>query len=597
MQKSKQLVLWLMVVGFILLVPYQVSCLAATTSAPALYPAPLVTETGTKWGYIDAKGNFAIKPIFRQVEDFQPNGLAVVWTEDEHTGVINAQGNYVIQPKYNYIIPFAEGRVIAFSDQGGKLFDEKGKVLFETAGAIGYLNSGLAPFTPDKSRAAWGYIDKNGKIALKPTYKVAQPFEDGKALVKLNDNSFALIDTTGKVLHSYTRNDLRFYHGGFISFEKDYNVGYVAEDGTEVIGPISTNSFGFYKGLVVVDAGINAMGLMNKQGKYVIEPKYSDMFVLSNGNVVVGKWVNSELVYAIADSTGKFLTGFNYYNWGRYTNGVMPVADKDGMYFLNEKGQKVTSLPTIKGIGKIEMSGNLIRASIDDQISYLDKKGTVIWKQNDTLKLQNGFAVKRLNYRTTRYTLVHYPAVSGFKDKAVEQAVNKKLKEIALQKLTSKKITVQDGLNQYSANYSIKFYNSELLILQIQDLRSFPTESDSNIVGNGFVYINLKTGQFYGLKDLFKKDSNYLMVLRQIIEKQIAAKGADAANYKTDKLSALVTANLAFELKKDALDIYFASYDLYASDSHIPVFTITHKELMNIIDTTGGLWKAFNAKK
>lgn len=594
MQRSKQFLLWLLL-GILLLIPSTLNCLAATT-APMLYPAPVTSETGTKWGYIDEKGQFVIKPIYLEVGDFQPNGLATVYTENEQAGVINTQGKYVIPPKYNYIQNFVDGRTIASDSQSRRVLDEKGQVIFETSGFIGAFCDGLALFEVDKSGSSQGYIDKNGKVILKPIYKAAQSFSNGKTLVELEDNSFALIDTTGKILHSYQRNDLKFYHGGFISFEKDWKIGYIDENGTEVIAPFSNNNYGFRHGLVVVDKSPHELGVMNKQGKYVIAPQYRDIFILTNGNIVVGKWVNSELIYAIADNNGKFLTGFNFYTWGNYVNGVMPVADKNGMYFLDEKGQKVTSLPTVKGVGKLELYKNLIRVTIDEKISYLDKKGNVIWKQNDAVKLQNGFVVKGLNYRVNRYALVRYPEVTGFKNKAVEQTVNQKLKELALQKLTGKTAIVTGGTDHYTANFSVKFYNRELMVLNLQDLRSFPTEPDSNIAENRFVYVNLQSGQFYTLKDLFKKDSNYLTVVRQIIAKQIAATGTDAANYKVDKLPVLVTTNLAFEMKQDALVIYFTSYDLYCNDSRNPAFTISYKELMNIIDINGGLWKAFNAQ-
>jgi hypothetical protein len=52
--------------------------------------------TGGKWGYIDVKGSWLIKPVFDSVSSFE-DGLAKVYIGDKW-GYINRTGKYIWQP-------------------------------------------------------------------------------------------------------------------------------------------------------------------------------------------------------------------------------------------------------------------------------------------------------------------------------------------------------------------------------------------------------------------------------------------------------------------------------------------------------------------
>lgn len=70
-----------------------------------LFPAEVKEIGGSKWGYINEKGNFVLLPKFEMAHDFQENGLAIVQLNNL-TGIINSDGYFIVKPKYDTITLF-----------------------------------------------------------------------------------------------------------------------------------------------------------------------------------------------------------------------------------------------------------------------------------------------------------------------------------------------------------------------------------------------------------------------------------------------------------------------------------------------------------
>ncbi|MBP0021829.1 MAG: WG repeat-containing protein [Cyanobacteria bacterium SBLK] len=68
-----------------------------------------------KWGYINRSGEFVIAPQFDFAYDFQDNGLALVQI-GEKDGIINRRGEYVLEPKHSIGSNFGAGIGTIFID-------------------------------------------------------------------------------------------------------------------------------------------------------------------------------------------------------------------------------------------------------------------------------------------------------------------------------------------------------------------------------------------------------------------------------------------------------------------------------------------------
>ena len=91
-------------------------------------------KDGTKWGYIDSRGNIAIRPQFKGALKFAKNGLAAVC--DPATGkygFIDKTGKYVISPEFDLVYSsfFDDGYVIVKVGDKLGVIDSKGNYVIE----------------------------------------------------------------------------------------------------------------------------------------------------------------------------------------------------------------------------------------------------------------------------------------------------------------------------------------------------------------------------------------------------------------------------------------------------------------------------------
>jgi hypothetical protein len=190
----------------------------------AVYLAP--AETGGKWGFIDERGNWVVKPQYFMVWDFGENGLAPVTKSfNGDIGFIDVSGEWAIPTKYAWLRNSADHDP-AFS------------------------SNGLAAVCGDAITQDYGYINKNGDWVIKPQYPHAWRFaENGLAA-------------------AYAANDS----------DLSTRMGYINDKGEWVITPrfwASDNPTFATNGLAAVeDPKTGLCGYINEKGKWVIEPRF-----------------------------------------------------------------------------------------------------------------------------------------------------------------------------------------------------------------------------------------------------------------------------------------------------------------------------------
>ena len=565
----------------------------------SLYPASIKTVKGVLWGYINNKGDLIIKPQYGEAFDFQNNGLAIVELNNLY-GIINQSGKYVVEPKYESISQFSEGRAIAMDSKGFKVIDEKGNELTSKAyNYIGNYKDGRAVFGVPSENGSYfyGYLNRQGKEIIPAKYQTASDFSDGKAVVKVKENEFRLIDINGKTLNTYKYNVVGSFGEGLLAFQEklDSKLGYIDEAGNVVIKPSFTQAMSFNEGRAVVniseDYG-NEFGLIDRNGKYVIEPKYNNIDRLGEGRLAVGKAILEDKPYigskyAIGDINGDFLTDFIYYGVSNYKNGLASAYNNKDTFFIDKKGVRVKNLPTVKGSGTLEFKKDIIKAYVDFRVSYLDKSGRVIWEQNKIIPLNNKYKILEKKYRPNKDYLVYYPEISGMED-SQEKEVNKKLQELS----NVKYIPANAQLDyNYFGDFLVEFFKKNLLVLELNGYiyyfgaaHGMPTKV--------YPHIDLTSGRFYELEDLFKKDSDYVKVISDIINYQI--EHDEQYSYVFPDAFKGIKKNQPFYVGKDALYIYFEPYEIAPYAAGFPTFKIPYKEIMSIIDTKGEFWKSFN---
>jgi Protein of unknown function (DUF3298)/WG containing repeat len=565
-----------------------------------LYPASLKTIEGTNWGYINSQGNFVIKPNFDYAMEFQDNGLAVVG-EDNLQGIINETGEYVVLPMYGNITGFSEGRASIIDDEGFKVIDESGRIFTNSAYSfIGTFVDGRALFanTIEDGNYLYGYLDREGQEIIPPKYQSASDFKDEKAVVKLKDNEYALIDINGNTLATYNYEFVGNLSEGLMSFQPTANdkFGYINFQGNVIITPQFAWAIPFKDGMAVVnlsDSISNEIGLIDKTGSFVIKPIYNDIILLGEDRAAVGKAIDNEKpymgsIYAIADTSGNLLTDFDYFNVSNFRNGVASVSNGENTFFIDVNGKVAEDLPMVNGDGTLIVEGDVIRGDIDLRTFYLDKIGELIWSQNTIIPLNNQYEIAEVKYKPNKNYLVYYPQIEGMANKVAENNVNEELKQLSLIKSVDKDAQLEYS---YSGDFSVQFFKDNLLVLDLNGYE-FYFGAAHGMPSEAYPHINLGNGNVYKLKNLFKEGSNYVEVISDIIGKQIKSMGENSYIFPDTYKG--IREEQPFYVDEDNLYIYFEPYEIAAFAAGFPTFKIPFNDIMDIINAEGDFWISFH---
>jgi hypothetical protein len=577
-----------------------------------LYPAYMNQNDSGKlgysseeWGYIDDNGKFIIKPGFETAEDFQKDGLARISLNDKF-GFIDKSGKYIVKPTFDYLTDFSEGLACGKDSSGTKVIDEKGKVVFKSSDDINEFKSGIAVFGRKitESETLYGYINKAGKVIIKPIYKSAENFIGGKALVQLQNDKYALINTAGKVLATINYNWVYSLSEDTLVFNdaKSGKCGYITSSGKILISARYESAMPFSNGkaVVAVTDKSNQMkyGIINKKGSYIVKPQYGSIDSLNNGLFAVTKWSSDYIPSpaakkALMDANGKLLTSFNYYSMEALSDGNICVSDENSTFLIGRNGIKLKGYPEVKGDGSLEAEGNIIKANVDNKLMYLTKSGKVIWQPDGLFKLQNGAAVKEVKYRPDRSLLVYYPQLTGLADSKVQSSINDKLKTsfIGDGNYVPEK---EDGYYMYDNTYDYEALQNKNLLIIMKDGYVYPLGAAHGQPIKEYFKIDVTTGQFYTLQNLFKKDSKFMDRINSIIKKQIDDKSKDSNYMIFDGSFTGIRADQGFTVTKDGLEIYFDPYEIAPYAAGFPAFDIPYSELSDILDTQGAFFQSFD---
>ena len=151
---------------------------------------------------IDSSGNFIAKqPVALEGIRFSDGLIAV--RRDGKLGYMDVDGNIVIQPQYDQGGEFSEG--LAAVESGGKwmFIDKSGTTTAQLPSDVIFaepFSDGLSLATSNaQPLRKFGYVDRNGKWAVKPEWEDANPFHDGLAYVGIWKNGMvAYIDHRGR---------------------------------------------------------------------------------------------------------------------------------------------------------------------------------------------------------------------------------------------------------------------------------------------------------------------------------------------------------------------------------------------------------------
>lgn len=565
-----------------------------------LFPASIKKMGGNKWGYINSKGKFHLLPIYEHVGDFQDNGLAIVRVNNL-SGVIDVNGYFIVKPKYEEIHLFSEGRATVRDGGGFKVIDESGKeITAKDYAFIGDYKEGRAVIAGKEENGdyLYGYLNKRGKEVLPLIYEFAGDFCGGKSIVRLKGNSYALISLTGKVLYKYPYAFVGHYGEGLLAFQTNQGgpFGYMNESGHTVIEPKFANAQSFHGDRAIVsmsEKNKTGYGLIDRQGRFIIKPHYSILLDLGKERIALGKAVDPERPfagskYAIGDKNGHILTGFLYNSVSKYENGRASAYDDQSTFFIDESGKRILNLPTVSGSGELRMDKTLIQGKIDFRLLYFDQKGKKVQQDSTVIALTSSFAVIEKKYKPNKDFLIYYPEIIGIGNQETLAKVNQSLKDLAGIKETPVYLQLESN---YMGDFEVAFFQKRLLVMEITGYNySFGTVPGMPV--KKYAHIDLITGEFYHLKDLFIPGSQYVKMISELIGNQMITGKKDSyvfpGSYKG------IQSDQPFFISAEGLNVYFSPHEIIPQESCCLTFHVPFTDVLKIVNQRGSFWESFH---
>ena len=258
-----------------------------------------IVRKGRKLAYIDKTGKLATRLMFDDAEDFSA-GLAAVRMGDKW-GFIDKTGKLVIRPQFSRAWSFSEGLAPVSKDGASFYIDRTGKTVINKLAGIepditfhysAHFSEGVAAVGWDiVSRAGLGtisrhstrnvYIDKSGKLAIPPKFRVrgfyssAGAFSEGLAAVRLERGKhFGYIDKTGTFVIKPQFPDAEAFSEGWAKVATDGKCAFIDKTGKVVLKldyrfwRVSS----FRNGAARVEQDDGRMGYIDKTGKFIWKP-------------------------------------------------------------------------------------------------------------------------------------------------------------------------------------------------------------------------------------------------------------------------------------------------------------------------------------
>jgi hypothetical protein len=232
----------------------------------------------------------------------------------------------------------------------------------------------------------FGFMDRSGKVVIKPQFDDAEDFSEGLALVVINRTK-EFIDEAGKVvivpkdfepINGFTNGLAR----GNITNTSPYTKGYIDKSGKLVIDTKAMGACEFSEGLACVQT--NKWGFIDPAGRYAIKPQFDEVSYFREGLATVTFWDQSKASHhkqGYLDKTGRIVIQAQFDVTQSFSEGLaavgMKVGDDYQFGFITKTGTMVIRPQFRWTFGFHE---GLAAVQVSEKWGYVDKNGALVIK-------------------------------------------------------------------------------------------------------------------------------------------------------------------------------------------------------------------------
>jgi len=228
-----------------------------------------------KWGFLDTKGNIAIKLKYDKVSIFN-NGAAIakigtdfyVLNKSGEETKVEGEDIATVKDIINGLAPFTNS-----AKQSGFIGTDGEIVIAAQFASVGFFFDNLAwAKTADKKL---GYINKNGEWVIEPQFLSAKNFDPVSGLARIKTASgWAYVDKTGEIININDTEAWGDFSDGLAKGKKTGKIGYYNNKGEWVVTPEYEGGRNFHNGFAAVKKD-GKWGFVDTSGNLVIDTQFA----------------------------------------------------------------------------------------------------------------------------------------------------------------------------------------------------------------------------------------------------------------------------------------------------------------------------------
>ncbi len=329
---------------------------------------------GKKWGYIDKTGKEVCPIAYDKVDLLMRSSICLVQNKEKY-GAFNTETKTLIdlatdKPIFfepnKPIAPFVKNKLYGFVNRQGKV------LIPPTYDKVTYFYDGLSRV---EKAGYYGFVNLQGKEVIAPMLKDVFPFSQGLAAIK-KDSLYGFIDTTGKmrIPPQFTNVSGRFSEG-LQDVQKGGQYGLIDTTGKVVVDYQFAKIKDFYKGIGVVRKG-NRWGAIDKTGTLLIPAQYDQLEVVTPQLLSFKKGKATGLINlkneVIASSPSAYPMSYSFSSFSR---GTLLVKYQGKYGIMNTSGKMITPPQFTRFPQRV---GNVYFAFQNKRYNILDSTGKKI---------------------------------------------------------------------------------------------------------------------------------------------------------------------------------------------------------------------------
>lgn len=367
-----------------------------------------------KWGLIDTDGNIVVEPNYEAIGEFKHFGYAVMQRQGG-VGLLDQNTNEVIRPRYEDIKVLDEDLVAVMDEGQWMVINFEEEIILEKGYTrVNIWEGEYLAFLRDNM---WGIALKDGTVITEPAYEGLRLMDNGYFETQVEDG-VGLLSPEGLVLIPPKYKEVKIISDNLFLFKDNRRWGGVDGSGREVFDA-SFDSFQKINEQFIVLVSKNLKFLYSDKARSVIsKDEYSGFYDFSETQILTKKQRRLGLIeddgtlvleakYHEIHAYAQDLYRVNYEgSWGIVSKNdvvVIPfeydyIAPSKNNVCAAKKGAKWTAI-NMDGEELIEakyeqisIEDELIRATINGALELfaIDEEGNIV----DENKLENHFTIR-----------------------------------------------------------------------------------------------------------------------------------------------------------------------------------------------------------